>query len=111
MDKHTRKEFKARALNEIENLRQEIPRLKEQLKPVAPDNAIGRLSRMDTIVNQSVVEVQLGKARTRLLRLEEAVRRAEDDPDFGLCEDCGEPIPLARLMAMPETALCVHCAE
>ncbi|MBW1833433.1 MAG: TraR/DksA C4-type zinc finger protein [Deltaproteobacteria bacterium] len=34
-----------------------------------------------------------------------------DDPDFGLCCECEEPIPFARLMIMPESDLCVKCAE
>jgi DnaK suppressor protein len=34
-----------------------------------------------------------------------------DDPDFGLCHECEEPIPFARLMIMPESDLCVKCAE
>lgn len=106
-----RQDFKRFANEEIEALKAEIPRLEELVRPVAPDNAIGRVSRMDTIVNQSVSETQLSKARVRLARLNEALRRVDDDPDFGLCIDCGEPIPMARLKAMPETQYCVKCAE
>jgi DnaK suppressor protein len=106
-----RKDFKEYARQEIASLKAEIPRLKELVKPVAPDNAIGRISRMDTIVNQSVSEAQLSKAKVRMVRLEEALRRVDDDEDFGLCVDCGEPIPIPRLKAMPETQHCVECAE
>ena len=105
-----RREFLVFAEEEIAALKAEIPRLEELVKPVAPDSAVGRISRMDTIVNQSVAEAQLSKARVRLVRLEDAVKRV-DDEDFGLCADCGEPIPMARLKAMPETILCVNCAE
>jgi DnaK suppressor protein len=105
-----KEEFIKFAKEEMTALKAEIPRLEEQVKPVAPDNAIGRISRMDTIVNQSVAETQLSKARVRLARLQEAVKRV-DDEDFGLCLDCGEPIPMARLKAMPETGYCVDCAE
>jgi DnaK suppressor protein len=111
MTEAERKEFKRFAEEEMAALRAEIPRLAEQVKPVAPDNAIGRVSRMDTIVNQSVAEAQLSKARVRLARLEEAMKRVDEDEEFGLCLDCGEPIPMARLKAMPETAYCVDCAE
>jgi DnaK suppressor protein len=106
-----KKEFKRFAEEEMDALRAEIPRLEELVKPVAPDNAIGRISRMDTIVNQSVAEAQLSKTRVRLARLEEALKRVDEDEEFGLCLDCGEPIPMARLKAMPETAYCVDCAE
>ena len=28
-----------------------------------------------------------------------------------LCDECGEPIPAKRLKALPNTRLCVECAE
>jgi len=111
MNDKQRAEFKAFAKAEIEELKAEIPRLQELTKPVAPDNAIGRISRMDNIVNQSVAEAQLSKARARLVRLTEALKKVDEDEEFGLCLDCGDPIPMARLKAMPETEFCVECAE
>ncbi|WP_319541788.1 TraR/DksA C4-type zinc finger protein [uncultured Pseudodesulfovibrio sp.] len=111
MNDAQRQEFKEYAQAEIESLKTEIPRLKELLKPVAPDNAIGRISRMDNIVNQSVAEAQLSKSKVRLVRLKESLKRVDEDEDFGLCIECDEPIPMARLKAMPETELCVDCAE
>jgi len=33
-----------------------------------------------------------------------------NDPDFGLCRECEDPIPFARLMIVPESNLCVQCA-
>ena len=111
MTDQQKKEFKVFAREEIAALKAEIPRLEELVKPVAPDNAIGRISRMDNIVNQSVAEAQLSKSRVRLVRLREAVKRVDGDEDFGLCIDCGDPIPMARLKAMPETEYCVECAE
>lgn len=111
MNEKQKREFRAFAREEIENLGAEIPRLEELVKPVSPDNAIGRVSRMDNIVNQSVAEAQLSKARVRRVRLQEALKRVDEDEDFGLCQECGDPIPMARLKAMPETELCVNCAE
>ncbi|CCH48942.1 TraR/DksA family transcriptional regulator [Pseudodesulfovibrio piezophilus] len=111
MNDSQKQDFRGYANREIESLKAEIPRLQALLKPVSPDNAIGRLSRMDNIVNQSVAEAQLSKSRIRLIRLEKALKRLESDEDFGLCVDCGDPIPMARLKAMPETLFCVDCAE
>lgn len=111
MTEKQKAQFKQYARDEITRLKAEIPRLKELTQPIAPDNAIGRISRMDNIQNQSVAKAQLSKANVRVLRLEEALNRVEKDEDFGLCIDCGDPIPMARLQAMPETELCVECAE
>ena len=111
MNDKQKQEFREDARSEIERIKVEIPRLKVLLKPVSPDNAIGRISRMDNIVNQSVAKAQLSKANVRLVRLKEALKRVDEDEDFGLCIDCGDPIPMARLKAMPETEFCVDCAE
>ena len=34
-----------------------------------------------------------------------------DRGEYGICEDCRERIPLARLEAVPTTDLCIRCAE
>ena len=41
---------------------QKIRRYEEMTQPIAPDNAIGRVSRMDAINNKSVIEAALRKA-------------------------------------------------
>jgi DnaK suppressor protein len=37
------------------------------------------------------------------------INRLEDEEDFGLCEECGTPIPRERLLIVPEATLCVAC--
>ena len=77
--------------------------------PVGPDNAIGRVSRMDAINNKSVIEAALRTAKVRL----EQLRRMEkniDSPHLGLCRGCGLEIPLKRVVLLPESPFCVRCA-
>ena len=69
--------------------------------PVSPDNAIGRLTRMEAINSKGINEAALRKAQTTRSQLEKALREIDSD-DFGHCRDCEEPIAVARLMAMPE---------
>jgi DnaK suppressor protein len=39
-----------------------------------------------------------------------ALRKLRDEPDeYGVCEDCGEDIPLPRLNAKPFAQFCVQC--
>lgn len=95
---------------EVGRLKVEISRLKDLTKPVAPDAAIGRLSRMDNIVNNSVNTAALVKAESRLAGLQFSLRNV-DDPEFGYCMECGEPIPHERLMAIPGVTRCVDCAD
>jgi len=109
--KKTEKEKLARQIKEkIETIRQDIVSYTERTKPVAPDDAIGRLTRMDAIGNKSINEAALREARNTLVKLERALKMI-DRPGFGLCRECEEPIPLARLMIMPESDMCVTCTE
>ena len=55
-------------------------------------------------------EAVLDNSKQTLSKIERALTMI-DDPDFGLCCECEEPIPFARLMIMPESHLCVKCAE
>lgn len=47
----------------------------------------------------------------RTLRALEVAAKHLDEPDFGLCEDCGANIPAARLIANPVATRCVACQE
>jgi DnaK suppressor protein len=93
----------------ISSTQNEIEQLEELTKPIAPENSLGRVSRMDAINNKGVSEATLRTARRKLSGLQIAQSRI-DAKDFGICERCKNPIPFARLMYMPESARCVHCA-
>jgi DnaK suppressor protein len=95
---------------ELEALEGEIASLVQFTAPVAPDSAIGRLSRMEAMNEKSVNEAALRSARAREARIRAALPRLADE-DFGLCERCDDSIPFARLKSMPGTRLCVSCAE
>ncbi|MFH1726663.1 MAG: TraR/DksA C4-type zinc finger protein [Elusimicrobiota bacterium] len=109
MNEGDREQLKAKLLSEIEELRARLPQLKDEAKPVPPDNAVGRLSRMDAIREKGIREAALGAAKERLSRLDERLSHV-DDPDFGKCLTCRQPIPIARLLYVPEADRCVNCA-
>ncbi len=46
--------------------------------------------------------------RRQLQMTEDALRRM-DDGTYGICSNCGEPIPLERLEALPQAILCIRC--
>ncbi|MFZ5425960.1 MAG: TraR/DksA family transcriptional regulator [Thermodesulfobacteriota bacterium] len=46
--------------------------------------------------------------RRALEDIREALARIEAG-EYGICEECGEDISLARLHAQPSATLCVHC--
>lgn len=94
----------------IEKTQADIDRLKELTAPIAPENAIGRVSRMDAINNRSVNQAALRKSIQRLTSLKRAKEQA-NDTHFGLCRNCGNEIPIGRMLLLPESTLCVQCAQ
>jgi len=110
MDAHQKETLTHHIQQTIAKLKQDIDAYKALTQPIAPDDSIGRLTRMEAINSKSINEAALRKSRNKLSRLERILRDI-GNPDFGLCQRCEEPIPFARLMAMPESDLCVACAE
>lgn len=82
---------------------------KDMTRPVAPDVAIGRISRMDAINNKSVMEAALREAEAKLVRLKMALEKV-NEADFGICIKCKGEIPVKRLMIMPDSNKCVRCS-
>lgn len=100
----------AHMLRELDALHAEILALEGMTRPVAPDSAIGRLSRIEAISEKGVNEAALRSARARAARIRAALPRVHAQ-DFALCARCDESIPFARLKALPGTRLCVRCTE
>ncbi len=72
---------------EIIQTSQRIEELKELTKPISPENAIGRVSRMDAIHNKSVNERTLRQMEFKYKKLTLAIDKIEDS-DFGNCRRC-----------------------
>jgi DnaK suppressor protein len=95
---------------QIDILQQDIANLELLVTPIAPDVAIGRLSRMEAIAEKGVNQTKLHQSRQKLANLKQTLPRL-DSPEYGVCEVCDSPIPLARLVLMPDTRSCVTCLE
>ncbi len=110
MNKHKKGELKHKIYEEIKILKHLINSFLETSKPVSPDNAIGRLTRMEAISSQGISEASLNSSKAKLAKLEKALEKF-DFPDFGVCVRCSNSIPHERIMLIPESVLCVRCAE
>lgn len=95
---------------EIEKTQKQIIHYRELSKPISPENAIGRVSRMDAINNKSINESALRQAEEKLKNLKRVMEKA-GSKDFGICLRCKKPIPVGRLMIRPESLYCVHCSR
>lgn len=103
-------EIAAKLEAEIAKTEALIEEYKEFTKPISPDDAIGRVSRMDAINNKSVMESALRKAEEKLRKLKH-VKSTLGQPGFGLCARCEAPIQLGRILLMPESVYCMRCAQ
>lgn len=93
----------------ITETRKHITELQESAAPVKPDVSLGRLTRLDQMQSQNVSKAALESARNTLRKLERQ-RKQVTAPTFGKCMMCRNDIPVERLMAVPESPLCVRCA-
>jgi DnaK suppressor protein len=99
-----------------EELRRQLLRLERSMgvtnaamEPVQLDQtAVGRLSRMDSLQNQSLTRNLQEREQVKLAHLLDALERLEGGT-FGLCTECGAEIPFERLFIMPEAASCGSC--
>ena len=108
LEEKAKVKVKAYLLKEKAKIAQRISELKELTAPIAPDCAIGRVSRMDAINNRSINEAALQKSRDKQKKINISLEHI-DDVDFGNCIHCGDPIPIQRLLIMPG-GLCVKCS-
>lgn len=109
MNENDKKQIKAAIVEQISELQKELKRLEEAAKPIAPDNAYGRLSRMDAINNKAIVDAALTSTRTTLQSYENVLMKIDSDA-YGLCVRCGNAIAIERLKSIPYADFCITCA-
>lgn len=95
---------------QLERLERSMRVTDEGLKPVELNPAVvGRLSRIDELQNQALLENLHEREQIKLGGLLKALRRMELGV-YGLCVECEGEIPVERLLVFPETATCVGCS-
>src|SRR5438477_6538028 len=58
---------------------------------------------------QDEISSQLAEVESReLANIENALERMREG-QYGLCETCNHPIPMARLQALPYATMCIQC--
>jgi DnaK suppressor protein len=110
MDATFVEEMRKRLAARAAEIRQTLAHIDTATAPVSPDNAIGRLTRVDAM-QATAMRVALARDHEIELRQVERALKAIADDDYGSCRRCREPIAEARLRARPEALLCVACAS
>ncbi len=63
-------------------------------------------------MNQVIASKRNAERARQLVAIGEALELITDDPeDYGVCEDCSDPIKRRRLELMPWSTLCIRCQE
>ncbi|MFK7897810.1 MAG: TraR/DksA family transcriptional regulator [Myxococcota bacterium] len=108
--------------SDLDALRQALRTLEAELKAVLTESAeaarpveldqpaIGRVSRIDAIQQQKMLEANRASQKGRLGLIRTALARIEAG-EYGECQSCGEEVGIARLTARPESAFCIECQQ
>jgi len=94
----------------MSELRRMLAAGSEECGAVAPDRAIGRLSRLDSMQMQQMALANKRLMEEELRALAEALQRI-DAGRYGRCELCGRDIARERLECLPAAPCCVPCME
>jgi DnaK suppressor protein len=60
--------------------------------------------------NNEVLDALGNAARTEVEKIKQAISRI-DAGTYGICVNCGEPIKIERLSALPYANYCIRCAQ
>ncbi len=102
------REMRKKLTQEKEHLLSELA-MKIRQESDAEKKGIGDIYDIASNERERELTLMLGdRDRDRLGEVDTALERIEDK-DYGLCEECGEPIGQERLRALPFTTLCVEC--
>ncbi len=112
MDELTPAQLTALVLNLealIRELEHTLASSRDASKTTAVDQGqVGRLTRMDAIQQQKMVQANRRRISARL-HLALAARNLVEVGEYGLCKRCEEPIGYPRLQARPDAPLCLEC--
>ena len=110
MNEEDKTKISQKIKQEILDTKEKIKEYSELSKPISPENAIGRISRMDAINNKSVVEAALRESEKKFDDLK-YVESQINEEYFGLCVKCKTSIPIGRILFRPQSKYCVNCAK
>jgi DnaK suppressor protein len=98
--------------SDLLTLREEIATLLEasqaSTRAIEPDAAIGRLTRIDAMQQQSMAIEERRRRQIRQQQITGALAAVELG-EYGFCRRCEEPVGYRRLKARPESPFCVPC--
>src|SRR5919197_6280952 len=102
------------------DLRAQLERERDDLRRQLAELGFGEGGGLDydsNFADSSQVTAERGEAEALAASLKETLDEVEaaihkfDAGTYGVCENCGKPIPPARLEAKPAARFCIDCAS
>jgi len=104
--------LRSRLESERKRLTEEMEQLKSTMRPAderREGSPFGKREEEATESYELERRLTLEKSiREQLASVEHALQKFEDGT-YGLCDNCGQPIPPERLEALPQATLCLDC--
>ncbi|CAN5467443.1 hypothetical protein BH23BAC1_BH23BAC1_23140 [soil metagenome] len=110
MTREERIEIKKSIEEKIKQLKEDIKILKEHMKPVTLSCVVDKANKMDAISNNAIKEAVYRSSLNKINILSVLAEKVHD-PDFGKCRKCRTDIYPQRLKFLPESTLCIRCAN
>ena len=108
-----RNEFLARIEFKKKQLEEALNRLRENQKEyydkLSNDSMTDESDHAQQEVSLHSAYSLIEKKTRELRKIDHLVKKVLMDQEFGICEECGDPIPAERLLIVPETNLCITC--
>ena len=94
--------------DEKTRLERAIARAREDGPVKLDQQAVGRISRMDALMNEGLAQGSISRAHEEIGLVHAALERMETG-SYGFCQTCKQPIDPNRLLALPEALHCNAC--
>jgi DnaK suppressor protein len=105
-------ELRSALVRERDSLRQSLGELGESERALGASQADETGEQADIASDLVEEEIDLAlesAARSKVAEVDTALQRIADGT-YGICANCGKPIPIERLRAVPWTTLCLDCS-
>lgn len=102
----------------VEEIREQLVAQRDQILQKAQQHHLdsqdpvrGDLVDQSTDLSERELMLEMAEGDRVKLRNIEVALELMDNNTYGVCEECGEPIPVKRLLAWPTARYCVPCKE
>ena len=106
---HTQKESLKKSIkSELAALVNKLQTLQKELKPLRKSCANDNAEYSSLCDDYNIRYKEAENLQKRISSLQKALLMI-DEEEYGVCKECGEEIPFARLELVPNSSLCVRC--